>query len=168
MNKPVSFKIAKPLKEVGFDKPCLSFYFEDGQFSENVFRGTVGMDYGSPFEVEFSELLGNWNDKFLMKKNGDRCFGCDKSKGYFETFSAPTIAEVVMWFYEKHGVQLFLDYTYYDGFHYGVKWVRSNGDYGQIWRDNDGETADGGDSWAEAYELAFEYFLSNLLKQKKQ
>ncbi len=51
---------------------------------------------------EYSELINNWNDNFTTKKNGDRCFGCDKSKGYFETFSAPTIAEVVMWCFNKY------------------------------------------------------------------
>ena len=104
MTQPVNFEIAKLLKEKSWSKPTLNFYFEDGESKENVLSQTTGMDYGSEFETEFSELIENWNDKWLTKKNGDRCFGCKKSKGYLETFSAPTIADVVMWLYEKHGI----------------------------------------------------------------
>ena len=104
MNTVVSFEIAKLLKEKDWNKPTLNFYFEDGESKENVFKDIVGMDYGSEFTTEFSELIENWNGKWLTKKNGDRCFGCSKSQGYFETFSAPTIADVVMWLYEKHSI----------------------------------------------------------------
>ena len=103
MTQPVSFEIAKLLKEKDWSKPALNFYFEDGEFRENKLTGTNGY-YGEEYCSEYSEFLENWNDKWLTKKNGNRCFGCKKSKGYLETFSAPTIVEVVMWLYEKHDI----------------------------------------------------------------
>lgn len=118
MNTPVSFDLAKLLKEKGWQIPTLYYYFEDGVLIQNTIKDTVGMDYGSEFEVEFSEFTENWNDNFLTRKNGDRCFGCSKSQGYFETFSAPSISEVVMWLYEKNGIWVhamksFNDFTPY-------------------------------------------------------
>lgn len=52
---------------------------------------------------------------------------------------------IQQWLRTDHKIHLFLDYTYYDGFHYGYKWVRGNGDYGEWWKDNDGEEPDGWD-----------------------
>jgi len=92
-----SFEVSKLLKEKGFKVPTLCYYFEDGVFVKNSYRDTIGMDYGREFEIEYEELLGNWNDNFVTKKNGDRCFGCDKSKGYFETYSSPTHAIAIEW-----------------------------------------------------------------------
>lgn len=62
----------------------------------------------------------------------------------------PTHQQVLNWFRKNHGIQLFNDCTYYDGFHYGYKWIRSNGDYGEWWKDNDGESPDGWDTPEEA------------------
>jgi len=103
LSKEVSFPIAKLLKEKDWKNATLSCYFEDGEFRQNIIRDTYGYS-GDEYTVEYSELTKNWNDDFIRKKNGDECFGCSKSKGYFETFSAPTIAEVVDWIYEKHGI----------------------------------------------------------------
>lgn len=94
LNKEVSFSLAKLLKEKNWNKQCIDFYFEDNTFSANYYFD----------DLESSELINDWNDNFLTKKDGSRCFGCDKSKGYFETFSAPTIAEVIDWIYEKHNI----------------------------------------------------------------
>lgn len=69
----------------------------------------------------------------------------DREKAYlFE------LTLIKKWMKDQFKIQMFLDYTYYDGFHYGVKWVRANGDYGQIWKDNDGEDPDGWDTPEEA------------------
>jgi hypothetical protein len=76
-------------------------------------------------------------------------------KGWID---APTIADVVMWFKNVKKIQLFLDFNYYDGFHYGIKWVNSNAKFGEIWKDN-GAYPSGNDSWEEAYEYAFEHLL---------
>ena len=101
-----SFEVSKLLKEKGFKQPTLYYYFEDGVFVKNSYRDTIGMDYGREFEIEYEELLGNWNDNFVTEKNGDRCFGCDKSKGYFETYSAPTHALVIEWLRVNFGMYI--------------------------------------------------------------
>lgn len=149
MNKPVNFEISKLLKEKGWNKETLCHYFEDGVFRQNELRDTVGMDYGSDYIVEFSELINNWNDSFLMKKNGDRCFGCNKNQGYFETFSAPTIAEVIMWIYEKHGIWIWVESSmtaFTDN--------KSHSSYNSLGQFN---------SPREAYLSAIEYTLKNLI-----
>lgn len=172
MNTPVKFQLAKLLKEKGWNKPELNFYFEDGTFSENVFRDSVGMDYGSQFEVGFSELIENWNDKWLTKKNGDRCFGCDKSRGYFETFSAPTIAEVVMWLYEKHGIWIDVYYnSKYKSWDYeytNINWSQEEVDKKleediHNLLDNIFNAKIKYNSPTEAYEAAIEFTLKNLI-----
>ena len=68
MNTPISFEIAKLLKEKGFDKFCNYRYNDQGKLNSTK----LGM-YGKP------------ND-------------------YSNNYSAPTIAEVVMWLYEKNGI----------------------------------------------------------------
>ena len=163
MNTPVNFEIAKLLKDKGFDKPTLNFYFEDGQPKENAFQDTTGMDYGSEFTVEFDELTKNWNDGWLTKKNGDRCFGCTKSNGYLETFSAPTIAEVVMCLYEKHGIWIQVSMSRYGKL------------YCNILKKESIKSLDNPISWemqiqlndfnspTEAYEAAIEYTLTKLI-----
>jgi len=105
----VSFEISKLLKEKGFKQQTLCFYFEDGEFRENALKDITGPDYGSEYTVEYSELTNNWNDNYLSEKNGDRCFGCNKSKDYFETYSAPTHALTIEWLRINHGIWA---YTY--------------------------------------------------------
>ena len=78
MNTPVSFEIAKLLKEKGFDIPCWSYYS-----SLNLYT----------FE------LGDWNNHTI----GDTSMH-KRNAGYY---SAPTIAEVVMWLYEKHEIWIY-------------------------------------------------------------
>lgn len=163
MNKPISFSLAKLLKECRYNTPTLNFFFEDGESKENVLKETVGMDYGSEFTVEFSELIENWNDKWLTKKNGDRCFGCKKSNGYFETFSAPTIAEVVMWIYEKYSLWILPLPTITGCFVYKIVDVQLNPEK-PIERPpyNDVGAFDY-NSPTEAYESAIEYTLTKLI-----
>ena len=105
-----SFEVSKLLKEKGFKQPTLCYYFEDGIFVQNSYKDITGMDYGKEFEIEYEELLSNWNDNFVTKKNGDRCFGCDKSKGYFETYSAPTHALVIEWLRVNFDIWISVDW----------------------------------------------------------
>ena len=90
----VTFEIAKLLKEKGFKIPVSQYYFEDGEFKQHSLKGTNGY-YGEEYEFDLSEFNENWNDKWLTKKSGDRCFGCSIDKGYFETFSVSEIWQVV-------------------------------------------------------------------------
>ena len=78
MNKEVNFEIAKLLKEKGFDEKTHSFYVIDES------------EYG-----ELGEFITNPNDNYPALDNNS----------LFDTLaSAPTIAEVVMWLYEKYGI----------------------------------------------------------------
>ena len=76
-----------------------------------------------------------------------------------ESYSAPTIAEVVMWLYEKHSI--WISCNYYGGsrfpnmcFNYTISGKTKNGQpiYGQVY-----------DSPTEVYEVAIEYCLTNLI-----
>jgi len=157
MNTPVNFEISKLLKEKGWNKETLCHYFEDGVFRQNELRDTVGMDYGSDYIVEFSELIHNFNDNFLMKKNGDRCFGCNKNQGYFETFSAPTIAEVIMWLYEKHGIWISIEPPFPKRIVLWEYYIQKSEDRTLLGQNS------GYDSPTKAYEAGIEYALKNLI-----
>ena len=82
MDTIVSFKLAKLLKEERFNEPIKQRYF----IAENIDSDR------SPF-LQKECALYNWN-------NYD-----DFSTSYY---SAPTIAEVIMWLYEKHGIRIFI------------------------------------------------------------
>lgn len=109
----VGFEVAKLAKDKGFKERCLNFYFEDGELRENILNTTNGY-YGEEVTFEYEDLIENWNDGYLTKKDGNRCFGCSKSKGYLETYSAPTQALLQKWLREKHNVHIAIK-TGYDG-----------------------------------------------------
>lgn len=71
MTTTVSFKLAKLLKEKGFDKRCNGCYDE---------KGIYGFTVMSIKQYYTNSKEDTWN------------------------FAAPTISEVVMWLYEKHGI----------------------------------------------------------------
>ena len=64
--------------------------------------------------------------------------------------SAPTIAEVVMWLYEKHGIWIWVEKNTNNLF---TAWVKTNIPY----------TMPDTNSPTEAYEAAIEYVLLNLI-----
>ena len=99
----VTFEQAKELKSKGFKLETNCYYFEDNEFRQYKIVDTYGY-YGDEYTVELGELYKNWNDAFLQKKNGDRCFGCSKGEGYFETFSAPEQWQVVEWLRVNYGI----------------------------------------------------------------
>ena len=99
----VTFEQAKWLKEKKWKTPTNCYYFEDGEFRQYIIKDTYGY-YGEEYTVELEELQNNWNDNFVQKKNGDRCFGCSKSNGYFETYSAPEQWQVVEWLRVNHDI----------------------------------------------------------------
>jgi len=104
----ITFETARLTKEKGFKSPTLHYYFEDEVLVENALKDIVGMDYGAEYEVEFSKLLENWNDNYVTKKDGSRCFGCSKSNVYFETYSAPTQSQLQKWLREVHNIELYV------------------------------------------------------------
>lgn len=69
---------------------------------------------------------------------------------------APTIGDVVMWVYEKHGIWIGVDKTFSKEFFYNI--VTDN-------EHDSKESKDLYNSPIEAYEEAIEYFLNKLIQQ---
>lgn len=114
MNKPVSFEIAKLLKEKGFNEPCNQLYF-DGELKDITVQ-----------KVSYDDTLSS------------------------RYYIAPTIAQVVMWLYEKHGVWIEVRKSYL--LHQFVAVTK-----------NPRVELSSKDSPTEAYEGAIEYTLKNLI-----
>lgn len=123
MNTHVNFEIAKLLKEKGYD--------------EKVFR-QYSDKYGlHPVSKSIDVVIGPYEQ--LLKADDD-------------CFAAPTIAEVVMWLYEKHGMWV---YSYNNG----TTWIGSiqanSGSIRKLIPANDSPTA--------AYEAAITHILKTNL-----
>jgi hypothetical protein len=72
-----------------------------------------------------------------------------------DNYAAPTIAEVVMWLYEKHGIWISVKKDYHNGALLGFE---------SMIDENDGFIDCGTfDTLIEAYEAAFEYALNKLI-----
>lgn len=133
MNIVVSFEIAKTLKEKGFDEPTLFCY-----------RGK--------FDV-YCHSLGGYLSEMTQKSNSELDnYEINKTKQYW--VSAPTIAEVVMWLYEKHGIWVKVFDVIKDNKKSFI-WSLSND-----WSKAGWETYN---SPTEAYSAAIEYVLNNLI-----
>ena len=106
------------------------------------------------FDVEVnSEILTNgFVNHHGIKKNWNF------EQGFY---SAPEHWQVIEWLRIKHGIQIFLDYFFYDGFHYGCKYTKSNGESGEIWIEGD-DDIDGALTQQEAYSKTFDYIFKNL------
>jgi len=154
----ISFETAKLAKEKDFNILQHSYYFEDGEFKENSLKGTNGY-YGEEYEFNLSEFNENWNDKWLTKKTGDRCFGCSKQKGYLETFSAPTQSLLQRWLREVHNIFITIevDCTLEPKFCYCISSYKEFGE----WK-NEIETRHYSDL-ERTYELALEEALKKAL-----
>lgn len=155
----ISFETAKLAKEKGFDILTHSYYFEDSEFKEHSLKGTNGY-YGDEYEFNLSEFNENWNDKWLTKKTGDRCFGCSKQQDYLETFSAPTQSLLQKWLREKHKINVSSDLWDYLGkkqlctYQYNILKIDPNSDYIKSHKPKMGTT----------YEEALEIGLQEALK----
>jgi hypothetical protein len=128
MNTPVSYAIAKLLKEKGFNEPCTTIVTKENKY----------------------HLVSGTEKAFI---NGIS-FTIAKNKGLPDHIcSAPTIADVVMWLYEKHGIWIS---------------VLSTLDLSMFWfaitiKGNKNRTNQNFNSPQEAYEAAFEYALNKLI-----
>lgn len=72
-------------------------------------------------------------------------------------YEAPTIAEVVMWLYKKYGIWIYIsDNSARLGFRYQIQRLKILGE-------NNFSSEKRYDSPTEAYELAIEYVLTNLI-----
>lgn len=120
MNGPVSFELAKLLKEKGFNEPCTQLYF-DGELKDITIQ-----------KVSYDDTLSS------------------------RYYIVPTIAEVVMWLYEKHGIWI------------SVLQMLNNGEtvtwYASYYEQGVGEDIEVYyNSSIEAYEEAIKYSLENLI-----
>ena len=126
MNKEVNFDIAKLLK--------------DKEFIDKNMYGEVRLS--QPKFYDNNGVIHNIKDAFEKTELNLR-----------ECYNAPTIAEVVMWLYEKHSIWIYIKQ--------GYKWewyIETVANHPEL-KYNDGLE----DSPTEAYEAAIEYTLKNLL-----
>jgi hypothetical protein len=134
MNTPVSFEIAKLLKEKGFNSVCEQVYRSDGFFYTPRISGG---------KIMHSNILED------------------------ESYSAPTIAEVVMWLLEKCRLDIIIKYpesttnkieginsVYYDLEIYRLQ----SGDAYKIYK-----RLQCSDEKADAYSIGIEYCLKELI-----
>lgn len=107
MNTQVSFKIAKLLKEKGFDLEC--FYF-----------------YTKPNSKMFG--IDEHGGIYPIKNTAKKLYKCGKEAvlNIENVYLAPTIAEVVMWLYKKHSLWIIIIPTVTGNFAYKVIDVQLN------------------------------------------
>ena len=140
----VKYRIALLLKEAGFNEACFAY------FCCNVFMVTNNVP-----KFRYWVII---DDAETNCKNTDITF-------QEKDCTSPLYQQVIDWFTEKHGLQLFPTYPYSDGFHYGFKWVNSSGEVGEYWRDN-GDECKGCDTLVEAYIEAIEESLKKVQSVK--
>jgi len=135
MNTPVSFELAKLLKEKGFDEKCSHYYINDFQ------------NFKHDGKLYKTSLPNDWDNEniFQYVKRTNQPHLCN----------APTIAEVVMWLYEKHGVWISVFNDDVNFFWMGIILKTKE-------RLRDGNAREFY-SPTEAYSAAIEYTLKNLI-----
>ena len=99
MNTLVSFELARLLKEKGFDLPAQKYYEYALKSKKHKEDG-----YSGPFGWEKGEL--NLQKGYFVNNNKISDF---TSKMWYMC-SAPTIADVVMWFYEKYKIWISVEW----------------------------------------------------------
>jgi hypothetical protein len=134
MDKPVSYELAKLLKEKKFDIPTF-YYYENEKLVEPYLENGSSTD--TDFRVDLSdlkELFNKWSKKV----------------------SAPTIAEVVCWIYSKYDIWIEVNLAIYEDFRYTLM-KNSNLKILHKMSDANFKTPE------EAYESAIEYVLKEVI-----
>jgi len=142
MNTPVSFELAKLLKEKGFDIPTKKYYeyaLKSKKDKENGYSGSFGWKKGE---------LNLQSDYFQNNSKSDF------TSEMWYMCSSPTITEVVMWLYEKHGI--WITVTSISQESWQCHMTRKGDSLGKCYLE-DFYTP------TEAYEAAIEYVLNNLV-----
>ena len=162
LNKQVTFSTAKLLKEKGYSWECENFY-KKGKYDKKFYL-TTGVEYDSD-----RNCIWDWN------LNGGKSGMLSKVIPYPNErtaiyYSAPTIAEVVMWLYEKHKIWISVggdcDYKFKFEIH-TWKWYEPEKSY-RLGHTVLGETfwdcrSEEFSSSTEAYEAVIEYTLNHLI-----
>ena len=141
MNTPIKYSTAKLLKEKGFDEQC--YYYYEHAITE-AYNEQDG--YSGPFGWEKGET--NYQSGFHINNSK-----YDSSNEAWLLCSAPTIAEVCMWLYEKHGIWISVDFNLETSWFYDIVVLSGEG----------GNILDNFNSPTEAYEAAIDYTLNNLI-----
>ena len=171
MKTPVSSPLAKLVKEKGFDKPVHQYY----QFIRDL-----SSKQDKTWQLINSSFLVRESDAAMFPdegKNGvevsaysDRIYRDYNFKTSEDFISAPTIAEVVMWFYEKDGVwievttnnnpQVRKEFVSFDA---RVIHRDRNIKFRVLMNTQINKYTEPFNSPTEAYEAAVEYVLNNLI-----
>jgi hypothetical protein len=154
LTKVLDFSKAKLLKEKGFDNVCYSYYENERLYKGPFGTTIINSEYGSRPSVK--EIL---NSDFELK-----CYKIRKK----EYVAAPTIAEVVMWLYEKHNLWVEVYPRKYNimklMWSYSIVAIKEG--YTVDMEFPDIERIEEIPTWeepTEAYEAAIEYTLKNLI-----
>ena len=102
--------------------------------------------YSQPYYNHLGILNGDVTELVKAQIN-------EKDTTPFQTIAAPTIVEVVMWLYEKHGIWISVDFNLETSWFYDIVVLSGEG----------GNILDNVDSPTEAYEAAIDYTLNNLI-----
>jgi hypothetical protein len=101
MNTPISFEMAKLLKEKGFDRPCYHYYYNNKLDSSSKDNWNALNGYSAPTITEVVMWLydkyGIWVSVNTEPESGVFYFSVDKNKGDFfydkgEDYPSPTEA----------------------------------------------------------------------------
>lgn len=141
MNTPVNFELAKLLKEKGFDVPVRNYYLQK--------------EKGNCLHEGFEDSY--WGDNRIVNWNKD-VIGIKPFEGFL---SVPTIAEVVMWLYEKYGIWISVDVDINGRFRYIIRKYNNNDRAWEV--KNPISISEYYNSPTEAYEAAIDYTLNNLI-----
>ena len=145
MNTPIKFELAKLLKEKGFDEGTeANWWILAKDHTEN---------YKKKLPVDESKIFFTNNlDEFELKTQIDE----ETEHNAYHVLSAPTIAQVIMWLYEKYEIWVVVLPELLNG-----ETVRF---YPSIFEQGVGEDIEEySNSPTEAYEAAIEYTLNKLI-----
>lgn len=146
MNKPVNLEIAKLLFDKKYSKPTeANWWILTKDHSDNYMNG-LPVDESKIFFAKDSHEL---ESKIHIDENTEH--------NVFHYLVAPTIAEVVMWLYENHGIWICVDKAEdFNWWKFGIRKLNDIG-YERIGFGSDFNTP------SEAYEAAITHTLKNLI-----
>jgi hypothetical protein len=101
LSKPISFEIAKLLKEKGYSWECEEFY-KKGKYDKQFYL-TTGTEYDSDKNCIWDWNLSGGKSGMLSKIIP---YPNENTAVYY---SAPTIAEVIDWIYQKYDIWVWVE-----------------------------------------------------------
>lgn len=145
-NEFIPYEESLELKKLGFNESCLAYYNERCKL----------------FLINTSSFITK-NDYIHWKC---RLYNIFNRTAKSKLCTAPTFPAVFKWIRKVYGIQCFPDYIYYDEFHYGYRWVKKDGSYGEWWYD--AELANTDEEVYHSPEIVQIEFLKELIKMIKK